>query len=341
MMRLRESWRRRAPGWHRRAPLVALAVPLQAAASRQSALDPQGPAAGDIAQLWWVMLAGAIAIFVVVMGLLLYGLLAKRTRPGAPTRALIVGGGVVFPVVVLSALLVYTVALGARLGAGPPPDALVVDVTGHMWWWDVRYADENGRPALTTANELRIPVGRPVHLRIRSNDVIHSFWVPNLAGKIDMIPGRVNAITLRADAPGVFRGQCAEFCGLQHTLMALHVVAEEAQAWEAWFGRSRTAAARVTATGSEAGRKVFVEAGCGSCHALRGVSDPPPGLAPDLTHVGSRPSLGAGLLPNSVGTIAAWIAGSQSIKPGNAMPSFDALTGAELTAVAEFLAAQE
>jgi cytochrome c oxidase subunit 2 len=313
---------------------VAVAAPV----FRQSALDPQGPAAADIVSIWWTMLIGGTAIFVAVMGLLLYALLARGPRPRLSDRVLVVGGGIVFPGVVLTALLVYTVAVGARLAGGPPRDALVVDVTGHMWWWDVRYADAGGAHALATANELRIPVGRPVHLRVRSNDVIHSFWVPNLAGKIDMIPGRTNAITVRADAPGVYRGQCAEFCGQQHTQMALHVVAEPPEAWERWFASRRLPS--VSGPGHDDGRRLFVDAGCGACHALRGLADPPSGLAPDLTHVGSRPTLAAGLLPNTPGTLAAWIAGSQALKPGNRMPSFETLTGEELTTLAAFLSAQ-
>jgi cytochrome c oxidase subunit II len=260
---------------------AAAGTPSTAAAYRQSALDPQGPAAAAIGALWWMMLAGAVAIFVLVMGLLLYGLFARAPRGRVPERVFIVGGGIVFPGIVLTALLVYTVAMGGRIGAAPPSDALVVDVTGHMWWWDVRYADPSGRPALVSANELRIPVGRAVHLRVRSNDVIHSFWVPNLAGKIDMIPGRTNTITIRADAPGVYRGQCAEFCGLQHTRMALHVVAEEPQRWEAWFARRRAAGIATRDPAHEPARALFVDAGCGACHALRGVSDPPAGIAPD------------------------------------------------------------
>jgi cytochrome c oxidase subunit 2 len=327
--------------------LLPLALaPLPAAARLaerlQSAVDPRGAAAADLATLWWVMFVGAVLIFVGVMALVLLGTL--RPRASAPARLLIIGGGLVFPAVTLTLLLVYTVNVGARLMAPPPDDALTIDVTGHMWWWDVRYRGAGGEPELVTANELRIPVGRPVHLRVRSNDVIHSFWVPSLAGKIDMIPGRTNVITFQADAPGTYRGQCAEFCGLQHAQMALHVVAEEPAAWEDWFERQR----RLGATGErfltprqQRGRDVFVDAGCGSCHALRGVSDPPAGLAPDLTLVGARPSLGAGTLPNSVGHLAAWIAGSQSIKPGNRMPSFHTLDGPSLTALADFLAAQK
>lgn len=306
----------------------------------QSALHPRGNAASDIAFIWWVMLGGGVVIFVGVLSLLLYGLLARRRPAVRSHRVFVVGGGLVFPGIVLSALLVYTVIVGARLTAPPPPDALVVDITGHMWWWDVRYEGAGGT-AVSGANELRIPVGRPVHLRVHSADVIHSFWVPNLAGKMDMIPGRVNRLDLQAQVPGIYRGQCAEFCGLQHTLMALHVVAMPPQEWERWFaGRRGDAAAPVTQVAAR-GRQLFAEAGCVACHAVRGLSDPPAGLGPDLTHMGSRPSIAAGLLPNNRGNLAAWIASAQSLKPGSKMPSFHNLDGESLTALAAYLSELE
>ena len=302
----------------------------------QSAVDARGPAAADIAFIWWIMLGGGIAIFIGVLSLLLYGLLARRRPAVRGHRVFVIGGGLVFPGIVLSALLVYTVIVGARLTAGPPDDALVIDVTGHMWWWEVRYAGPDGA-ALASANELRIPVGRAVHLRVHSADVIHSFWVPNLAGKMDMIPGRVNRLDIQADAPGTYRGQCAEFCGQQHTLMALHVVAMPQAEWERWFARGRGEVAAPVTQVALRGREVFTDAGCVACHAVRGLSAPPPGLGPDLTHMGSRPSIGAGLLPNNRGNLVAWISAAQSLKPGNGMPSFHHLDGASLDALAAWL----
>lgn len=310
---------------------------MNGAPALQSALAPVGPQAGEIAFLWWLMLGGAVLIFVGVMALVLAGLLRRRAVSIGAGRALVVGGGVVFPSIVVAALLVYTVGVGARIAETAPRDALVVDITGHMWWWEVRYADERGAPALVDANELRIPVGRPVTLRVHSADVIHSFWAPNLGGKIDMIPGRVNRIVLQADRPGVYRGQCAEFCGGQHARMALHVVAEPAPEWERWLASRREAPARTTHVAASRGRMLFESAGCVACHAVRGVSDPPPGLGPDLTHVGRRPSLAAGVLPNTPGHMAAWIADAQAIKPGSRMPSFHQLDGASLNALVEYL----
>ncbi len=319
-------------------PFAAMAVePLQ------SAVDPRSPAAGDIAFIWWLLLAGGTLIFVGVMTLLLFAMLSRRPRRPVGARLFIVGGGLVFPGVVLSALLVYTVIVGARITAPPADDALQIDVTAQMWWWDVRYRDPDGDGSafLVTANELRIPVGKPVLLRLHSADVIHSFWVPNLSGKVDMIPGRVNRLTLQADAAGTYRGQCAEFCGLQHSRMALHVVAEPVADWERWVAQRREVPAEPAGDVLQRGRRVFLETGCVACHAVRGVSNPPPGLAPDLTHVGSRPSIGAGLLTNTPGNLAAWIASAQSLKPGSKMPSFHNLDGESLTALAAYLASLE
>lgn len=302
----------------------------------QSAVHPQGPAAADIAFIWWIMLGGGIVIFIGVLSLLLYGLFARRRPAVRSHRGFIIGGGLVFPGIVLSALLAYTVVVGARLTDGPPENALVVDVTGHMWWWDVRYSGPGGT-ALVGANELRIPVGRPVHLRVHSADVIHSFWVPNLAGKMDMIPGRVNRLDIQAATAGIYRGQCAEFCGQQHTLMALHVVAMPQPEWERWFAQRRSEAVAPVTEVALRGQAVFSEAGCVACHAVRGLSEPPRGLGPDLTHMGSRPSIGAGLLPNNRGNLVAWISAAQSLKPGNRMPSFHQLDGPSLDALATYL----
>jgi cytochrome c oxidase subunit 2 len=309
----------------------------------QSAVAPFGPAAADIATLWWVMLAGAAVIFVGVMALVLAGLRPRQRPSMVGSRVFIVGGGVVFPAMVLTALLAYTVVVGARLTAPAPRDALHVEITGYMWWWEVRYRGPGEQAIVVSANELRIPAGRPVHLSLKSADVIHSFWVPNLAGKMDMIPGRTNRLVIEADRPGTYRGQCAEFCGLQHAQMALHVVAEDADAWEHWFAARRRAlldhgaADTLLTPVQQRGRAVFVAAGCGACHGVAGVAAPPAGIAPDLTHVGSRPSLGAGLLPNTPGNLAAWIADAQQLKPGNRMPSFHALRGDELTALTAWL----
>ena len=293
----------------------------------QSTLNPQGPDAALIAEMSWVLFAGAALIFLVVMALAALAVFARRERAARLSPGwLVIGGGIVFPVVTLFALLMYSLA---RAGSLLPADenALRIEVVGEQWWWRVHYLDAAGGRDFATANEIRVPVGRTVELLLRSGDVIHSFWVPVLAGKLDMIPGRTNRLRLRAERPGEFRGQCAEYCGGPHAFMALFVVAEEEAAFQRWAEEQRKPATEADAS--------FV-ANCGSCHTVRG-TQAAGALGPDLTHVGSRLSIGAGLLPNNAGALAGWIASSQHLKPGNLMPSFHHFSGEELRAMAAYL----
>jgi len=299
----------------------------------QSALNPYGPDAAEIASLSWVLFGGAVAIFLLVMALTLYALLGLRHRAWMARTALIVAGGIVFPVVVLTGLLIRAFLPSAAAEDSPP--ALRIEVTGEQWWWRVHYLNAEGGHAFATANEIRIPIGRPVELSLRSTDVIHSFWVPNLAGKLDMIPGRVNRLRLSADRPGPFRGQCAEYCGGPHARMALYVVAQRAEEFEAWRAQQLQPGADTTAE-SARGQTLFLERGCGVCHAVRG-TEAAGTRGPDLTHVGSRIALGAGTLPNGAGALVAWIASGQHLKPQNLMPSFEMLPTDELRAIAGYL----
>jgi cytochrome c oxidase subunit 2 len=296
-------------------------------------LDPAGPVAADTARLAWALFGGATLVLAAVM-LTAAWALRGRLRDVAP-RTLIVAGGLVLPGLVMVALLIVTLrSLPAPAGA----DALTVSVSGRMWWWEVRYRDP-ADPArdVVLANELRIPVGREVHLRLTTRDVIHSFWVPPLAGKVDMVPGRVNALVLRADKAGVFRAPCAEFCGAQHTLMALTVVALPALEFDAWLA-NEALPARAPATELQArGRSEFVAQHCAACHTVRGVAEGPAGSAPDLTHVGARLMLGAGTLALQPGAMRDWIAHVQRHKAGAQMPSFDRLDAATLDAIAAYL----
>lgn len=303
----------------------------------QSALNARGVDAAVIAEITWVLFAGASLVFVAVMALAAYAVFGRRSGTARlSARALIVGGGIVFPVVVLSALLVYTLARAAALGAPGEVPGLRIEVVGEQWWWRVQYHDADGRRDFAAANEIRIPAGTPVLLELRAADVVHSFWVPNLAGKLDMIPGRTNRLTLRAEQPGEFRGQCAEYCGGPHALMALYVIALAPEAYERWAQAQRAPAAPPAGGEHARGVKLFASR-CAACHTVRGTSAA--GVrGPDLTHVASRVSIGAGLLPTNVGTIADWIAASQRHKPGNLMPSFEDLSGEELHAVARYVA---
>jgi cytochrome c oxidase subunit 2 len=281
-----------------------------------SVLDPQGPAAAAVAEIAWILFIGGGAIFLLVLILGVQAIVAPRRW--LASQAFIVGGGIVFPVVVLSILLVYV--LWGHSSSNTEP-ALRIEVVGEQWWWRVRY------PGFETANEIRIPAGQPVELVLRSADVIHSFWIPSLAGKVDMIPGRSTRLRLSADREGMFRGQCAEYCGGPHAQMALYVIAETPERFAAWLEAQRRPAA--------SSNSVF-SARCAVCHTVRGT--PAAGTrGPDLTHVGGRASIGAGLLPNNAGTLAGWIASSQHLKPGNLMPSFSDLSAEELRALAQYL----
>jgi cytochrome c oxidase subunit 2 len=300
----------------------------------QSALEPASDAASLIHQLSLVLYIGTIAIFVLVMALVLYGAMTGPRR--ASMGAWVIGGGIVFPGAVLVALFLYALHVGHALSV-TPARAADIEVTGKMWWWEVRYNDEPSGNPVVLANEIYIPVGRPVEIALSTSDVIHSFWVPALAGKVDMIPGRVNRLVLQAREAGVFRGQCAEYCGMQHAWMALHVVAVSEEEYSAWLARQAEPAREPEDAGLRRGRDLVLRENCGTCHTIRGTRAAGT-LGPDLTHVGSRSSLGAGRLDNNTGTIAAWIAGSQAIKPGNLMPSIAAYTGEELRLVAAYLA---
>jgi cytochrome c oxidase subunit II len=323
----------------RLAPLACLLV-VAACDGPQSALDPYGPRARELTELWWIMAAGAVVIWLFVIGCAVY---AARIQPGEHRdfagTAFIVGGGVALPVVVLSSLLIYSFLL-AREPVATPGEGLRIEVTGRQWWWEVHYFPPGADEPVVSANEVRLPAGQPVEVLLRSTDVIHSFWIPKLAGKTDMIPGRVNRMVIKAETPGVFRGQCAEYCGGPHALMAFYALAEPPDDFTAWLEREAAAAAAPEDPFLSRGQDLFLASGCGACHTIRGT--PADGqLGPDLTHVGGRMSLGAGILPNNVGTIAGWIAGTQHIKPANKMPSFNTFSGEELRAIAAYLASLE
>lgn len=296
-------------------------------------LDPAGPFAGPVATVAWVLFVmGAVVLILVLiaLGVALFG--PPRWKRRVAGEKLVWIGGLAFPVVVLTGLLIYGLSVTARVADAPRPGEMRVRVTGEMWWWRVAYLDDQGREVVQDANEVHIPAGRPVVLELESADVIHSVWIPRLGGKTDMIPGRRNFMRLQADAPGVYAGQCAEYCGGPHALMGLVVVAHAPADFAAWRLKQAAPAAASTLPGAA----VFTASGCGACHTIRGTEAN--GLAgPDLTHVGSRQTLGAGILPNNQGTMAGWIADSQGIKPGNRMPSYSVLNGQELRDVAAYL----
>lgn len=302
----------------------------------QSVLAPASEAAEAIAELWWLMLAIAVAVVLLVVTLFFVAVFRRRAEDGAPplgTRRFILAGGIVLPLVVLTVLLVLS--LGTTASIRGDDDVLTVEVIGHQWWWEVYYPEHH----VTTANEIHIPAGRAVRLKLTSGDVIHSFWVPRLNGKMDLVPGKTNTFWIQADAPGVFRGQCAEFCGVQHAKMAMLVIAEPEDAFAAWVAAQQEPAPRTLTPLMEAGQQVFLSSSCVYCHTVRGTNASGQ-LGPDLTHLASRRTIGAGILPNTKGHLAGWIVNAQAIKPGNLMPPMY-LEPDDLQALLAYLAALE
>jgi cytochrome c oxidase subunit II len=297
----------------------------------QSALDPAGPQAGHIARLWWIALGISVVVYALTMAALAVAVMHRGRRPALPNVepapdderrgrrwvAVAVGATIVILFAFLLTDLVTTRALGA---IERPREMLTVRVTGMQWWWRVQYRDTVSARSVTTANEIHIPVGRPVLVELESGDVIHSLWVPNLHGKRDLVPGQRNRLYLQADRPGVYRGECAEFCGHQHAKMALVVVAEPEDRFRAWYAAQHAEARAPADSLQTAGQQVFMSKACAVCHQIRGT---PAGghVAPDLTHLASRRTLGAGTLPNTRGHLAGWIIDPQSLKPGTRMPS--------------------
>lgn len=281
----------------------------------QSVLSPAGPDAVLLSSFGWVLLAAGSAVFLLVALLVFAGVFRRRGKSWS--RRLVIGGGLLLPVPLLVALIEWSGRQASLLAWPFSGTRIQVAVTAHMWWWEVRYRDTvSGREAVL-ANELRLPVGERVYLALASADVLHAFWVPALAGKVDMVPGRAHGLTLRADMPGRYRGQCAEYCGTQHAAMALNVMAVAPQEFDAWLAHQ---AAPVSANNALRGREVFLAAArCNSCHAVRGVSEGGT-LGPDLTHVAGRSHIAAGTLPMSRAALIGWIANPQAAKPGARMP---------------------
>lgn len=317
--------------------LVPLCALLAGCEGAQSMFTPMAAEAERIVLLFFVMLAGATAIFAFVFVCLW---LACRGPDGARRRlgseSLVFRLGLLFPIVVLTALLLWGFRLlGLASGSGAEPE-LVVRVEGEQWWWRVSYVLADGR-VVESANEVRVPIDTEVLLELTTADVLHSFWIPAWGGKLDMIPGRTNLLRLRLSTPGVVQGQCAEYCGGAHALMGLYGVAMERADFDAWLARE---AADAAATSEADGRRLFLASGCGACHRVRG-EEAPGRDGPDLTHVGSRYSIGAGLLPNGAESLEQWIARHPVLKPENRMPPFDFLTNAERAAIARYLASLE
>jgi cytochrome c oxidase subunit II len=313
----------------------------------QSSIDPAGPHAESLARLWWLMFYVCSVVYVLVMVALAIAIAkGKRQSDLSPVlnpcskvekrKRNAVLSAVSVTAIVLFFFLIYSFSTGRSLTADiGQKNGLTIEITGYQWWWEARYTDVDASNIFTTANEIHIPVGVPVLFTLRANDVIHSFWVPNLAGKKDLIPGKISTTWLQADKPGVYRGQCAEYCGLQHARMALWIVAEPQEQFNAWR-QNQTQTSIAPATDSQRrGQQVFLSSTCVMCHAINGT---PAGsnFGPNLTHVGSRNTIAAATLSNTREHLARWIVDSQQFKPGNKMPQNN-LGQAELDALVDYL----
>jgi cytochrome c oxidase subunit II len=346
MKMLSLRWRRYAP-WCLALLVSACAADPISPPRTPSALDPQGPGAARLAELWWVMFAFGTAVFLLVVALLVAALLRGRRGTSATVpdsyggdtgRRWPIWGGIVLPLVVIGIVFGYSTYTLAALDGPPGEPAIEVHLVGRRWWWEVSYP----REGITTANEIHIPVGVPVQLQLESADVIHSFWVPELHGKVDLIPTRINHLTLQADQPGVYRGECAEFCGLQHAHMGLMVVAQSMEDYTTWLAAQQQSAATPTDPAAVQGQAVFMSAGCVFCHTVRGLDDKSidrssVDLGPDLTHLNSRLTLAGASLTKNEGNLAGWIVDAQHVKPGSLMPNMP-LNSQDLQTLLAYLA---
>lgn len=297
-----------------------------------SALGPAGSAARTISGMFWWLCGAGLAIWLLFVALELYAILVK---PGPhdlkKTRLFVIGGGVIFPVIIITISIYFSLAPLPDLVKMAPKGSVVVKVSGLQWWWRVKYPLANDQE-IEVANEIWLPVNEPVQFLLSSEDVIHSFWVPSLAGKIDMIPGQTNHLSFTPTKTGHYLGSCAEFCGTSHALMRLDVIVVERNVFDEWLKKQERS---VKKTGSP-GETAFVSNGCISCHTVRGISSLGK-IGPDLTHVGSRKRIGSGILNNDANQIHRWIDEVDLIKPEAKMPSFKSLPIEERKALAKWL----
>jgi cytochrome c oxidase subunit 2 len=316
--------------------VCALALAIAGCAGPQSSLAPAGHEADRIAALFWWMTAGAVVVWASVMALAVHAVRVPGERwSPRRSRLLIVGGGAVAPTIVLAVLLVYGLRLLPPLVARVPAGGLTIAVDGEQWWWRVRYLVP-GREPIELANEIRLPLGERVQLRLTANDVIHSLWIPSLGGKMDMIPGRTTYLALQPTVAGVYRGTCAEYCGTSHALMGLLVEVLPRASFDRWLDGQAESAVPPADTRARRGETLFRSNGCAACHAVRG-TPAAGGIGPDLTHIGSRLSVGAGVLPNETDALVRWLRQISRVKPAALMPSFGMLPPEDIEALAAYL----
>ena len=326
-----------------RAVCALAAGALLAGCERQfSATAPAGPQAERISDMIWLLTWLGTAVFLAVVGFLFYALWRGARRElsaeGPETERTLtrrVGGAVGVTTAILLGLLVYNFYTGRALAAFADSSAITIRVTGHQWWWSVEYQDPAYSRRVQTANEIHVPVGRKVRLEVQSRDVIHSFWAPNLHGKLDLIPGYSGTTYFRVDEPGTYHGRCAEFCGLQHAKMNFLVIAEPPERFAAWYEAQLKSSTPPADSLQQTGQQVFLSKGCVMCHTIRG-TQANSRIGPDLTHLASRSMLASGTLPNTPQYLAAWIIDPQRFKKGSNMPATP-LSAGDLNALMAYL----
>lgn len=303
---------------------VALAAGACGGPFPQSALQPNSDFAWKLQDLFREIFWWAVIVFVLVEGALLVAIVKFRARPGSPKPRPVHGNTLLeiswtlAPAIVLILIAIPTIRTIWDVDGPPPSDSMVVEVVGHQWWWEFRYPEQG----FTTANELHVPEGRAIDLRMTSADVIHSFWVPRIGGKRDVIPGRETRIWFTADSSGTYLGQCAEFCGIAHALMKMRLVVEPEAAFDDWVERNRSDAVVAGASPEIGGGRTFFESGCAACHTVRGTAAAGT-TGPDLTHIASRQTIAAGVLENTPEEMARWLRNPQAVKPGVKMPNLN------------------
>lgn len=318
-------------GEGRRAALAAgMLLALAACEEAPSTLAMRGTTGTEEARLgWYLVIVSAVVVVVVAVLVLVAALRGRRERqlradeitaPEGSGLSWVLIGGVIVPTIILLVTFLFTVVTLRAVAAPARPLATTVRVVGHQWWWEVHYIGRSPDQEVTTANEIHLPVGEPVRVELASADVIHSFWVPELAGKTDIIPGQTNVSWVEAKSRGIYHGQCGEYCGPQHAHMQMRVVAESPKDFQAWLAAQRRPANAPVGAAADSGQQAFLTSGCATCHTIRGT---PAGgnVGPDLTHLMSRGTIAGGTLPNNRGNLAAWVADAQGIKPGALMPT--------------------
>ena len=335
--------------WLRLTLCTALLILSTSCGGLQNTLDPAGPAARDISSLTWIIYIMFCSVALIMWALLLWVVLRRRGTLAEHEpidvgggQDWIITGGFIIPFVILATVFI----LGLHtLSAFPVNDNISqakpeIRVTGHQWWWEIDYLSGPVDQHFKTANEIHIPVGKPVDIELMTADVIHSFWVPQLHGKEDLIPGQPNLIRIQADQPGIYHGQCAEYCGAQHANMRLLVIADDAAAYQSWLQSQLADALDPVNDEERAGQRLFMGRPCALCHTIRG-TDAHGMVGPDLTHLASRRGIAANMLVNNEANLEAWVTHAQSLKPGCRMPNITQFSGGEARTLMSYLQSLE